>query len=135
MLDNIAKPRNRLLLGLVLGLVIILGLASRKFGVQLPSFLASNAGDALWTVAVYLALALVVPRCSPIKLGLIAFGISLAVELSQLVDVAWFNAIRKTLPGRLLLGSGFLWIDLLRYFFGALLATAVDSLCQARKRG
>ena len=89
-------------------------------------FLADHGGDFLWTIAIYLALALLAPRWSPLKLFLFAFGISVAVELSQLIDVDWLNAIRKTLPGRLLLGAGFLWIDLLRYFLGAIVAVTID---------
>jgi hypothetical protein len=126
MLQPLTQPRSRLALTIALAIVIPLGLASRKFAGQIPEFLADHAGDFLWTVMIYLALAFLAPRWSPLKLFLIAFGISFAVELSQLINVAWLNALRKTLPGRLLLGAGFLWIDLLRYFCGALFAFAID---------
>jgi len=114
--------------------VIALGLASRKYGAALPSFIAANAGDALWTIAVYLTLALVWPNWPPIRLAVYAFGVSAAVELSQLIDVGWLNTLRATLPGRLLLGAGFLWIDLVRYFAGAVLALVGDSLLLRRSR-
>ena len=132
MFENSDQPRNRVFLGIALAVVIVLGLGSRKFGEFLPTFLAAHSGDVLWTVAVYLSLAMLAPKWSLAKLGLLAFGISVAVELSQLVDLDWLNAIRKTLPGRLLLGSVFLWIDLLRYFTGAVLATVLDWLCTMR---
>jgi hypothetical protein len=110
----------------VLGIVIALGLASRKFESSLAPVLAENAGDALWTGAIFISLAFCRPQTHPIILGLVAFGISIAVELSQLADAHWLNEIRKTLPGRLLLGAGFLWVDLIRYLAGASLVTAVD---------
>ena len=126
MLTPLTQPRSRITLTIALAIIIPLGLASRKFSDQIPAFVADHAGGFLWTIAIYLALAFLAPRWSPLKLFLFAFGISVAVELSQLIDVAWLNALRKTLPGRLLLGAGFLWIDLLRYFCGALFAFAVD---------
>ena len=127
MLQPLTKPRSRVALTIALAIIIPLGLASRKFGDQIPTFLADHGGDFLWTIMIYLGLAFLAPRWSPLKLFLFAFGISVAVELSQLIDVDWLNALRKTLPGRLLLGAGFLWIDLLRYSCGALLAFAIDS--------
>lgn len=125
------QARNRPLLGAILILVILLGLGSRKFGEVIPDFLAIHAGDALWTVAVYLTLALACPKWSALKLALLAFAISLGVEMSQLVDLPWLQAIRETLPGRLLLGSGFLWGDLVRYAVGTIVATLTDRWWQS----
>jgi hypothetical protein len=127
--------RNRLAYGGALLVVIVLGLLSRSLGEHLPKFIADNAGDALWTVAVYLTLAIVLPRCPALRLGIAAFGISLAVELSQLIQVAWLNALRQTLPGRLLLGAGFLWIDLVRYGVGALAAAVIDPFGKGSRAG
>jgi hypothetical protein len=134
MANKLDKARSRLRLTIALSIVIVLGLSSRKFADSLPAFIADHAGDALWTVAIYLALAFLAPRWPPLKLFLLAFGISIAVELSQLIDVAWLNALRDTLPGRLLLGVGFLWIDLVRYFCGAAFAFTIDHT-MVRSRG
>ncbi len=113
---------------LALGMVIALGLASRSFGAWLPDFVVANAGDFLWTVAAYLAIVIAFPSLPPLQVGIAAFTVSVAVELSQLIDVPWLNALRRTLPGRLLLGSGFVAVDLLRYFAGGCTATLVDAL-------
>lgn len=132
--DTPRKARSRIALLSILAVVIALGLASRKYANSLPDFFAENAGDSFWTVAVYLSLAILAPGCPPLKLGLLAFGISISVELSQLLDFGWLDALRKTLAGRLLLGSGFLWVDLVRYFAGAVIACAADSLWRHRYR-
>ena len=119
---NRMAPRSRVAISGVLAVVVVLGLASRKYAGFIPEFFAIHSGDALWTVAVVLSLAFLRPSWSAWPLGLIAFGISVGVELSQLLDWRWLNAIRRTTLGGLVLGHGFIWIDLLRYFIGALLA-------------
>lgn len=125
--------RRRVGLFVALLVVILLGLASRKFGADLPVFVADNAGDALWTVAVYLTMAICFPRWRSVTVGCVALAISFGVEFSQLIDVDWLNALRKTLPGRLLLGTGFLWVDLVRYAVGAVVVTMVDMAFRNRR--
>jgi len=106
--------------------VVGLGLASRRYAEYIPDFLSLNTGDALWTVAVYLAMAIAIPACRPLTLGIIALSLSFAVEFSQLVNLPSLNLLRQTLLGRLIMGSGFLWIDLLRYVAGAAIAVVIE---------
>ncbi|MFC7339474.1 DUF2809 domain-containing protein [Haloferula chungangensis] len=129
-----SPDRKRSTLAFLLLTVILLGLGSRQFGNDLPHFISSNAGDALWTIAVYLSIAIILPKSSAWILGLGAFAISIVVECSQLIDVDWLNTLRKTLPGKLLLGAGFQWADLFRYFVGAMIALTTDALSQNRDR-
>ena len=75
MVGNLATPRNRVGLVVALCLVVVAGLASRRFGPLLPEFIASHAGDALWTVAVFVTLAICRPGASPLAVGAAAFGI------------------------------------------------------------
>ena len=44
------------------------------------------------------------------------------VEISQLYQVQWLNNIRMTTPGRLVLGQGFLWGDIISYTIGITIA-------------
>ena len=125
-MDTQQLPRNRLLYVGVLIVVIVVGLGSRKFASSLPPFIADNAGDALWTVAAFVGLALLFPTWSSIRLGIASLLISYVVEFSQLLDVSWLNSIRANRFGRLFLGSGFVWVDLLRYLAGAVGATMLD---------
>lgn len=118
--------QRRIPLAICLGLTIACGLVSRAAGLGLPDVLTHHAGDVLWTVAVYWSLALVWPTAPRWRIALTALVISFAVEFSQLLDVPWLNAVRQTLPGRLLLGRGFVWADLGRYTVGAGLAILID---------
>lgn len=121
-------PRPRLPLALLACLTIALGLASRRFGEQLPMFIARYAGDALWATLVAWCVALVRPRAASRSLGVTALGIACAVELSQRYRAPWIDAIRATRLGALVLGQGFLWSDLACYAVGASLAVVLDRL-------
>ena len=124
--NHFHKARNRLVLSVLTIAVILLGLGVRRYGSGLPFTFAKSAGDALWTVAVYLLLAIGLPRCPAWKLGLHALVFSFVVEFSQIYHAPWIDAIRRTLPGRLILGSVFEWMDLLRYTAGAGMTVACD---------
>jgi hypothetical protein len=49
-----------------------------------------------------------------------------AIEVSQLYQAPWINAIRNTTLGALVLGSGFLWSDLLAYALGVGMAFLIE---------
>lgn len=118
--------RSRLRVCIALAAIIGLGLATRVDALPWPEFVAANFGDALWTVAVYLGVCLVFPRVDAVKVAALAAGVSIAVEISQLSGAPWLISLRETLPGRLLLGTGFLWIDFPRYLCGALAAFLIE---------
>ena len=118
--------RRRWLLLPLLLLVPVLGLGSRHPAVPLPRVVSAYAGDALWTVMVYLCILFLRPRVSVPRAALAALGLSFAVEFSQLVHVPWLDALRAHRFGALLLGRGFLASDLLCYTVGAALAAGVD---------
>ena len=104
---------------------ILLGLMSRKFGASLPAFLANHAGDALWGMMIYFGFRFLLPK----SLGLSAIlgaSFCFVIEFSQLYQAGWINAVRNTTIGALVLGKGFLWIDLVRYTIGIFLAFIID---------
>lgn len=51
-----------------------------------------------------------------------ALFICFSIEFLQLYNSEWIVAVRQTLPGKLILGSGFLWSDLLAYIIGVVAA-------------
>lgn len=125
------RQRSRLWLGLALAVTIAAGLSTRAASLGLPGFIVDHGGDALWTVAVYIVFALLLPRARPLVLMALALGASTMVELSQLYQADWLLTLRSTRPGALLLGHGFLLVDLVRYSAGALVAFTIDSACRA----
>ena len=106
-------PRNRLWLGVCMIAVIALGLASRKF-----PLLGSAPGDAFWALLVFLGWAFLRPRTTTLHLALVALATAYTVEFSQLYQAPWIQGIRGTTLGHLVLGSTFIWEDLIAYAVG-----------------
>jgi hypothetical protein len=119
------------LLGLAV-LVLLLGLASRSKSMPWPPFFAAYAGDTLWALLVFLLLRFVAPARPVLHVAGAALAFSFAVEFSQLYQAPWLNAVRRTLPGRLVLGAGFLWSDLVCYTAGVLAGLGLDSAVRRR---
>jgi hypothetical protein len=79
-------------------------------------------GDALWAVMIVWWLGVLAPTLHlTVRAGL-ALAICAAVEVSQLLHAPALDAARRTLPGRLMLGSGFDPRDLVAYAAGVLAA-------------
>lgn len=121
MIGSLEMRRNRWLYAFLVGLVMILGLSSRRFGAMLPEFVADHAGDALWALLVFLGFGWLFARHSTWVVGGMAIGFATGIEISQMWQPPWLEAVRNTTLGGLILGHGFLWIDLVRYTAGVAL--------------
>lgn len=133
MLNQVMRSRlikSRLIYcGMVL-LVIVLGLGTRAYGNELPAFVSAHFGDALWAGMIYLGCRALFTR-QPLWLSLVlSLGFSFGIEFSQLYQADWIVQIRATTIGGLVLGQGFLWVDLIRYTAGVLFCYAVDQILQ-----
>jgi hypothetical protein len=126
-------PRSRLIYGALVLLVIPIGLLSRRFPHWLPAALGQYPGDALWALMVFLGLGLLFPRATTVALATASLGFSFAVEFSQLYHVPWLDAVRATRIGRLALGHGFLWADLVAYTVGVLVGAMTERLLMRRR--
>jgi hypothetical protein len=121
-----ATLKRRLAYGItVLGLVL-LGLSTRTFAAVLPQFIADHFGDALWAAMVYFGMRFLLIENSPRYAALLSLLFCFAIEFSQLYQAPWLNEIRQTTLGPLVLGKGFLAIDLLRYMAGIFFSYRAD---------
>ena len=98
--------------------VVIAGLASRKYRGQLPAFLAEYAGDTLWALMLYLLVSTLLAGRPVRARAAISLALAFLVEISQLYHAPWIDSIRQTTLGGLVLGFGFLWTDLVCYSVG-----------------
>jgi len=115
---------RRMVWALVLGVIVALGLASRRFAAELPPLIAKYAGDTSYACAMFALVALIGPGWSIAKVAMISLVACVIVEISQLYHVPWIDSIRATRIGGWILGFGFLWSDLICYLVGvAMMAT------------
>lgn len=118
--------RNRVFLGFFMLVVIVVGLASRKYPFLFPHFLGKYPGDVLWSMLIYLGIAFLKPMELSYRIASYAFFISGLDELSQLIQLPWLNAIRQTTIGHLILGTVFSWNDIFAYAVGIIIAFILD---------
>lgn len=85
---------------------------------------ANHAGDALYTVLIYLVIVFIRPKVRPLTAAALSMGISWAIEFAQLTD----------LPPALypILGSTFNPADLLWYAVGAAAAATLHHAASRR---
>jgi hypothetical protein len=122
--------RRRLAPLLLVPLTIAAGLASRKC---LDGLAAKVAGDALYTVLVYVLVLVARPSARPSRAFAIALGVSVAVEIAQLTPYpAWLSSKHVLL--RLVFGTTFGWIDIAGYVVGAVAAVALHVAARALTR-
>ena len=122
------QSRNRWVLLIGFCVVVMAGLASRKYPSWIPEGLGKYPGDALWALMVFVGLAFIRPDASTRQLAWLSLVISFAVEFSQLYQASWLNAIRETTIGHLVLGSHFLWLDFVAYAIGVSSGVLLDLL-------
>lgn len=102
--------KRRLFYFLAIVFLIFLGLSSRKV-----SGIPEETGDALWAMMVFCLIRLVFIRQKLSCIALASLLVSYAVEFQQMIKWSWLVEFRRTFIGHMLLGQGFLWIDLVAY--------------------
>ena len=102
-------------------LILILGILSRKIS-GIPLFI----GDVLYAVLIYFGFRFILIDFKKATSHLLSLLFCFGIEILQLVQIDWLIAIRKTTLGHYVLGVGFLWLDLLCYIIGTLLAFLID---------
>lgn len=91
---------------------------SQGFGAPwLHDALGSIAYELFWMMLVLFCF----PRLSPLKVAIAVGFATCAIEFLQLWQPPWLQAVRATLPGRLVLGNTFAWSDFPPYFMGSFL--------------
>lgn len=93
-----------------------------RFHAPLPAALRDAAGGLAYVLAFALLASYLLP---PTLSALAALTFTCAIEFLQLWHPPFLEALRHTLPGRLVLGTTFHWSDFPPYFAGALLARTI----------
>ncbi|MBR0117669.1 MAG: DUF2809 domain-containing protein [Prevotella sp.] len=122
--------KRKILVSLV-GIIVLIpiGLYSRQV-----SWLPDEVGDALWAMMVFCFWRIILVKKGLPFVALISLIHSYLVEFSQLIRWPWLMSFRSTFIGHMMLGQGFLWIDLLAYLIGISLICWVFHVIEQRLR-
>lgn len=125
--------QNRFLYGALILITIALGLFARKVAYPyLPDLINDYLGDALWASMIFFIFRFLLIRKDVKPVAIYSLLFCFLIEISQLYHAPWIDTVRATTLGALVLGSGFLWSDLLAYTIGVSLAAALDILLRKR---
>lgn len=112
--------RYRLILLISMIVIVPLGYVirfSEATQAGLGDFFGSVAYEIFWILLVIFLF----PKCSVAKVAIAVCLATCAIEFLQLWTPPFLQAIRATLPGRLVLGNTFLWSDFPSYLIGSFL--------------
>ncbi|NEO86776.1 MAG: DUF2809 domain-containing protein [Spirulina sp. SIO3F2] len=102
-------------------LLIPIGLGVRFYTIPNLAWLNDLLGSVVYEIAwCLLGFALWPQRQAVYQVPIWVFGLTCVIEFAQLWHPAWLDAIRATLPGRLILGNTFVWLDFSHYALGAI---------------
>ncbi len=94
----------------------------------LRNWIGNLAYECFWVLFVIFFL----PQISPLRAAIAVCLASFAIEVSQLWQPNWLQALRATLLGRLVLGNSFYWADFPQYVAGSFLGWLWASLLPGR---
>lgn len=120
-------------------LVVPVGLVARSFRAGADAatptgFVATYLGDVLWAVLFFFVFAGLLPRWRRVALAGLTLGVTLGIELSQLYHGEPLSTLRSFGPTGFLLGSHFLWSDVMCLFVGTLVAAGLHWLLALKPR-
>jgi len=107
---------------------IVLGLAVFKTGGAMPVAARDVLGDALWAAMMMWLISAAMPGVRLAWRAAAALAVSFAVEFSQLIHFPSLDALRGTIAGHLVLGSGFDPRDFVAYAAGVLAAAVLEGV-------
>lgn len=113
---------------------IATGLFVRLKKAWFPDIINLYLGDILYAFMMYYIVSCIVVNKDYKARAVVALLICFTIEVSQLYQAEWINAVRQTIPGKLILGSGFLWSDLLAYSIGVSSALIFDKFVVSKAK-
>ena len=108
----------------IIGIILLIpiGLISRRIG-----WIPTETGDALWAMMVFCLWRIVLHNKKLQTVAIVSLAHCYLVEFSQMITWRWLVSFRQTFIGHMMLGQGFLWIDLLAYSIGIIVIYMIFS--------
>lgn len=108
----------------IIGIILLIpiGLISRRIG-----WIPTETGDVLWAMMVFCLWRIVLHNKKLPTVAIVSLAHCYLVEFSQMITWRWLFSFRQTFIGHMMLGQGFLWIDLLAYSIGIIVIYMIFS--------
>ncbi|MBO4598797.1 MAG: DUF2809 domain-containing protein [Bacteroidaceae bacterium] len=102
----------------IIGIILLIpiGLISRRI-----SFIPAETGDALWAMMIFCLWRIILQNKKLSVVAIASLVHCYLVEFSQMITWRWLVSFRQTFIGHMMLGQGFLWIDLIAYSVGIII--------------
>jgi len=127
------KKQHIILYSMLCILSILAGLFTRSKLIPTNSFVYQFVGDMLWASMIYFGFSILNYKTYPSKIALYSICFCFFIEFSQLLKFEWLNTLRSFTLGKLILGQGFLFNDLLCYCIGVLFAFLINLFILRKK--
>ena len=125
--------QRRFILLAVLALLVVGGYWLR-FNAPIGPEWRDYSGGVAYVVFWILAYTFLKPTAPALPVSLIVLFLTCCLEFLQQWHPPWLEAIRRTLPGRLVLGTTFSWSDFPPYFVGAFIGFAAMRVLGLRQK-
>ena len=114
----------------IIGIILLIpiGLISRRIG-----WIPTETGDALWAMMVFCLWRIVLQNKKLPLVAITSLVHCYLVEFSQMITWRWLVSFRQTFIGHMMLGQGFLWIDLLAYSIGIIVIYMIFSRIEKQR--
>lgn len=116
--DSLSLRTYRRILALSLVGITLLGLIGKFYSGPGHSWVNNSFGGIPYEIFWMLLIAYLWPHLSALWVAVGVLVATCGLEVLQLWQPLWLQAIRATLPGRLILGNSFSWSDFLYYIIG-----------------
>ena len=124
--------KRRMIYSVLFLVTIPIGLATRKKPEWFYEPIAKYGGDILWTSLFFFLFRIIFPTKKLVTILCYTYALAVSIEISQLYHANWIDDIRRTFLGKMILGFGFLWSDLICYAIGALLGWVLATLIEKK---
>lgn len=111
-------------------LTIPIGLATRKKPECFLPVIAKYGGDILWAACFFFFFRIFFIQKKLWQVAVFTYLFAVLIEISELYHAPWIDEIRRTFLGKMILGFGFLWSDIVCYAIGILLAWLIATFVE-----
>lgn len=111
-------------------ITIPVGLATRKKPQWFYEPIAVYGGDILWATLFFFFFRFFFPAKKLWVIATYTYAFAVAIEISQLYHAPWLDKIRVTFLGKMILGFGFLWSDIICYAIGVLIGWGIATFTE-----